>query len=162
MNAALVAETASASASTDRVAGSVAGAHADQRIEAGTAGIPLFVIPYRGGDGFRASIRGQQLELADPDSEHGLAPTPDDLRTAALGSDVAWFARRYLRDHGVEDYVSISVWARTSDAPPRLGRFDVRVEISARAVASVEMLATALERRFAAQSTQPQFEVHAS
>ena len=123
-------------------------------------GYALFVIPSGRGDGFRASIHGHMLELADPDSGHGLAPTPDDLLTAAIASDVAWFARRFLRDHGLDDYVSVSARAPTSESLPGLGGIDVTVEVSTPAVAMGATLTAALERRFAAQSSgAPQLRV---
>jgi uncharacterized OsmC-like protein len=119
------------------------------------SGYALFVIPSRRGDGFQARIRGRMFELADPDSGHGLVPTPEDLLVAAIASDIAWFARRFLRDHGLDDYVSVSARARTSDSMPGLGDVSVTVEVSAHAAAMGETLATALERRVAAQSSLP-------
>jgi hypothetical protein len=119
----------------------------------------VFVIPCR-GSGFRASIRGHLLELADPDAGEGLAPTPEDLLTAAIASDIAWFARRFLRDHGLDDYVSVYASARTSQGPPGLGGLDVTVEVSKHVAAMGTTLAAALERRFAEQSSSPpQFRV---
>jgi hypothetical protein len=49
----------------------------------------LFVIPTRRGDGFRASVRGRMLDLADPDAGHRLAPTPDDLFLLSIASALA-------------------------------------------------------------------------
>jgi hypothetical protein len=115
----------------------------------------LFVIPSRRGSGFQASIRGYMLELADPDSKHELAPTPEDLLIAATASDIAWFARRLLRDHRLDDYVCVSARARTSESLPGLGGIDLTVEVSGRASAMRATLATALERRIAAQSPCP-------
>ena len=53
----------------------------------------LFVIPRGRGDGFQASIRGHILDLADPNSGHALAPTPDDLFIASIASGLAWSAQ---------------------------------------------------------------------
>jgi hypothetical protein len=101
------------------------------------------------------------LELADPDSGHGLAPTPGDLITAAIASDIAWLARRFLRDHGLDDYVSVSARVRTSESVPGLGGIDVTVDVAAHVAAMGETLARALERRVAAQwSLEPQLRVH--
>ena len=123
----------------------------------------LFVSPYIGGNGFRASIRGHLLELADPDSMHGLAPTPEDLLAAGIASDIAWFARRFLRDHGLEDYVSVSASRRTSQSPPILSGVDVTVEVSKDSAAISATLVAALERRFAARSLmQPHFQVRSA
>lgn len=103
----------------------------------------------RGFEGFRASIRGHLLELADPTSAHGLAPTPDDLLIASISSDFAWFARRFLRAQGIADYLSVSAAWRAYEDPPRLGDIDVTVTVSNADASMAEMLAAALERRFA-------------
>ena len=122
--------------------------------EAGSApGHALFVVPNKRGDGFRASILGHMFELADPDVARGLVPTPNDLLTVAIASDVAWFARRFLRAHGVEDDVSVSARRRTSDPPAGLGGVDVTVGVSTDAAAVRAALATALERRLVAHSS---------
>ena len=76
----------------------------------------LFVIPRAHGDGFRASIRGHILELADPSSGHELAPTPDDLHVASIASELAWSAQRLLRAHGLPDHVSVSAEWQASAA----------------------------------------------
>lgn len=127
----------------------------DDQETAPASGHALFVIPTKRGDGFRASIRGHTLELADPDSGHGLAPTPKDLLIAALASDIAWFARRLLRDHGLDDYVSVSARAQSSESVSGLGGVAVTVEVSGHAAAMGATLAAALERRVAAQSSLP-------
>jgi len=57
----------------------------------------LFVVPSGRGDGFRATKRGHVLELADPDSGHALAPTPDDLLIVSIAANFAWSAQRFLR-----------------------------------------------------------------
>jgi hypothetical protein len=127
------------------------GANDDQRIEGGSSPkrLPLFVIPSRGGDGLSASIRGHFLELADPNSDQGLAPTPDDLRTASIASDFAWFARRFLRDRGLDDYVSVTAWRWTSDGSPDVDGVDITLTVSEGSVPVRAMLTTALEREFA-------------
>jgi hypothetical protein len=126
------------------------GAVEDQRIEEtapSCSGLPLFVLPCRGGDGFRASIGGHVLELADPGSGHGLAPTPDDLRIASIASDFAWFARHFLRDRGFDDYVSVTAW-RWSGSPDVDG-VDIVLTVIKGSVPIRAMLTTALKREFA-------------
>lgn len=103
----------------------------------------------QGLEGFRASIRGHLLELADPDSAHGLAPTPEDLLIASIASDFAWFARQFLRARGVADYLSVSATWRAQDDPPGLGGVDVTVAVSKAAAPMTETLAAALESRVA-------------
>ncbi len=119
----------------------------------------LFVLPRGQGDGFQASISGHILDLADPNSGHGLAPTPDDLFIASISSDFAWSARTLLRAHGLPDDVSVSAeWHGD-----RLNVADIRVTItvSERAEAMSEALAATLENRVAARSL-PETTVHIS
>ena len=115
-------------------------------------GRSLFVVPNKRGDGFRASVRGHMFELADPESAHGLVPTPEDLLAVAIASDIAWFARRFLRTHGLDDHVSVSARARTDESPAGPGRFEVTVEVSRQAVVHGPTLATMLEHRLATHS----------
>jgi hypothetical protein len=124
--------------------------------------LALLVIPSRGGNGFRASVRGHLLELADPDSDHRLSPTPQDLVAAAVASDVAWFARRFLRDHELDDDVSVSAWASTSEGVPTWCSLDVRVDVSEHAAAIERRLATALEERFSRAPDPPRIEVRSA
>jgi hypothetical protein len=58
----------------------------DAHAAAATSSNGLFVIPCGRGDGLQASIRGHILDLADPNSGHALAPTPDDLFVASIAS----------------------------------------------------------------------------
>jgi hypothetical protein len=122
-----------------------------QQVEEGAhsaRGLPLFVIPCSRGGGFRASIRGHLLDLADPTTDD-LAPTPDDLRTASIASDFAWFARRFVRDRLLDDYVSVRAWRRKGDDSPDVGGVDITLTVSTGSVPVRAMLTTALEREFA-------------
>jgi uncharacterized OsmC-like protein len=112
----------------------------------------LFVTPTRRGDGFRASIRGHLLELADPDSGHRLAPTPNDLVIVSIASDLAWSARRFLRGHGLSDDVTVSAAWQTLENPPRLADISVTVAVSEAAETMSDALMAALEERVAARS----------
>jgi putative redox protein len=111
----------------------------------------LFVIPRGRGDGFRASIRGHILDLADPSSGHALAPTPDDLFIASLASELAWSARRFLRAYGLPDYVSVSAKWRTNEDLPSLADINVTVTVSRRAEAVRAALAAVLSNSLAAR-----------
>lgn len=127
---------------------------------AAVSGYAHFVVPNKRGDGFRASVRGHVFELVDPESTHGLVPTPLDLRTAAVAADLAWFARGLLREHGLDDYVSVAARVRVSESPAEPGGVDVTVDVSRDAAALGATLADALERRLAAHSSlSPQLEV---
>lgn len=112
----------------------------------------LFVIPGREGGGLRASIRGHLLELADPSSGHGLAPTPEDLFIASIASDLAWSARDFLRAHGLPDDVSVSAEWRTPDNPPKLADITMTVTVSETVEAMSDTLEDALAERVATRS----------
>jgi uncharacterized OsmC-like protein len=115
----------------------------------------LFVIPRGRGGGLQASIRGHLLELADPGSGHGLAPTPDDLFIVAIASDLAWLARRFLRDHGLPgDHVSVSAHSRRLDGPPSVMEISMTVTVSESVAAMSTALEDALARRVAARSLE--------
>jgi uncharacterized OsmC-like protein len=110
----------------------------------------LFVIPTRRGDGFRASVRGRMLDLADPDAGDRLAPTPDDLFLLSIASALAWSARAYLRAHELAGEVSVSAEWRTHD-DPRMGGIDATVTVSNGAKTTNASLAAALEDSIAAR-----------
>lgn len=112
----------------------------------------LFVIPTERGDGFRASIRGHMLELADPSSAHGLAPTPDDLLVASLASDCAWFVRRFLRACNLDGDVTVSAGWRTRNGASGLADIDLTVTVPRSEEAAYATLAAVLANRFAARS----------
>jgi uncharacterized OsmC-like protein len=113
----------------------------------------LFVVTNGRRDGFHATMRsGQLLELADPDSCHALAPTPDELLVGSIASDSAWSARRLLRARRLPDDVSVSAAWRTHEDPPRLADVDVTVTVSNSAEAVSAMLVAAVENSFAARS----------
>jgi hypothetical protein len=54
-----------------------------------TSSRDLFVLPHGRREGFWANIRGQVLDLADPDTGYGLAPNPDDLFVASIDAALA-------------------------------------------------------------------------
>jgi hypothetical protein len=111
----------------------------------------LFVTPERGG-GLRASIRGHLLELAEPSPVHRLAPTPDDLLIASIGSDLAWSARHFLHGHGLPDDVSVSAEWRRLESPPSLADVSLTVTMSETVEAMSDALEATLAERVAARS----------
>lgn len=119
--------------------------------DATPTGHGLFIIPTRWGAGFRASIHGHWLELANP-TDHRLAPSPDDLLIASIASDLAWSARRFLRARGLPDDVSVAAKWRTTDGLPRLADIDLKVTVSRRAATVRAALAAALADSLAARS----------
>jgi len=112
----------------------------------------LFVIPRGRGDGFRASIRGHVLDLAEPSSGHALAPTPDDLFIVSIASELAWSARSSLRAYGLPDDVSVSATWRTREDLPSPADIDLSVTVSRRAEAVGAVLAAALANSLTARS----------
>lgn len=105
----------------------------------------LFVVPTRNGTGFQASIRGHVLELADPDSPFGLAPTPDVLLVASVAAEVAWSARRFLRSRGLEAHVGV----RAGERPVAERGVDVTVTVESAAAELAEPLVAELEAKLA-------------
>src|SRR4051812_20425165 len=80
--------------------------------------------------GFRVSIRGHIVDLADPDSGHELAPTPEDLFVASLASQLAWSALSFLHAHGQPEDVSVSANWRTDENLPSRENLDLTVTVS--------------------------------
>lgn len=111
----------------------------------------LVVNPHERRDGFWASIRGHVLDLADPDSGHALAPTPDDLFIVSIAAEFAWTARRILRAGGLPDDVSVSAQWRAQTDPPSLADINLTVTVSGHAEAAGAALAAAFEKSIAAR-----------
>jgi uncharacterized OsmC-like protein len=112
----------------------------------------LLVSPHERRDGFWASIRGHVLDLADPNSGHALAPTPDDLFIVSIASELAWTARRILRTRGLPDGVSVSANWRTNADLPSLADIDLTVRVPGRAKAASAALAAAVQNSLSARS----------
>jgi putative redox protein len=117
-----------------------------------TSSHALFVVPHGREDGFRASIRGHILDLADPNSGHGLAPTPEDLFIASIASELAWSARRFLRARGLPDFVSVSAKWQTPEERPILVEIDLTLTVSKRAEAASAVLAAVFANGLATRS----------
>jgi uncharacterized OsmC-like protein len=112
----------------------------------------LVVSPHERRDGFWASIRGHVLDLADPNSGHALAPTPDDLFIVSIASELAWTARRILRADRLADDVSVSAnWWTDADLPS-LADIDLTVRVPLGARAASAALAVAVQNSLAARS----------
>ena len=101
----------------------------------------LFVSPHRRRNGFWASIRGHVLDLADPSSAHGLAPTPDDLFIVSIAAE--------------PDDVNVSAeWRRREGQVGRPSVADIilTVTVSRRAKPASAALADAFAKSLAARS----------
>ena len=114
--------------------------------------LTLYVTRRGRGDGFEASIRGHILDLADPDSGHSLAPTPDDLFFASIASDIAWSARNFLRALDLPDDVSVSAEWRAWKGLRSLADLTLTITVSRRAQSVTAALGAALEQSLAARS----------
>lgn len=119
--------------------------------EDGTTSHSIFIVPTRRGDGLMANIRGRILDLEDPTDQ--CAPTPDDLVILAVASDLAWFARRFLRSHGLAagDVNVTAAWRTVADSPT-LADVSVTVTVPAIEQALDAALLAALEQRAARRS----------
>jgi uncharacterized OsmC-like protein len=122
-----------------------------REVDAVPTGHALFIVPTRHGDGFKASIHGHMLELADP-ADHRLAPSPEDLLVASIASDLAWSAREVLRAYRLPDDVSVSAKWRTTEGLPSPADIDLTVKVSRRAEAVSTALAAAFASSLAARS----------
>lgn len=105
----------------------------------------LYVVPPKPGADFRASIRGHILELADPNSQYVLAPTPDDLLVASLAAELAWSTRAFLRAHGLPEEVSVAANWRMYDELPGPNEIALTVTMSEHAEPSSAELARLFE-----------------
>ena len=114
------------------------------------AGHALFVTPTRRGDGFHASIRGNVLELPDP--EGGLGPTPEELFVVSVASDLAWSARAFLRDRELAGDVSVSASWRTPEHAAGPVAISLTVAVSLTRETTADALMAALEERIASRS----------
>jgi uncharacterized OsmC-like protein len=123
----------------------------NRKSDAPAASHVLFIIPTRRGDGFKASIHGHMLDLADP-TDNRLAPSPDDLLIASIASDLAWSARSLLRANGLPDDVSVSARWQTAESLPRLADIGLTVTVSRDAEAVSSALAAAFASTVAARS----------
>jgi uncharacterized OsmC-like protein len=123
----------------------------DRDSDAAPTSHALFITPARWGDGFQASIHGHILELADP-TDHRLAPSPHDLLIAAIASDLAWSARRFLRADGLPGDVSVSAGWQTTEGLPSLDDITLTLTVSTRAEAVSGVLAAAFANSLAARS----------
>ena len=124
---------------------------ADGERDTAPTGHSLFIIPTRPGNGFVASVRGHMMELADP-TDCVLAPSPDDLLVAAIASDLAWSARRFLRASGLPDDVSVSAEWRTHERLSGPADVKLSVTVSRRAEAVSPALRAAVTNSLASRS----------
>ena len=91
-------------------------------------------VDHRSGDRFDIVIRDHVVTVDQPVDAGGddAGPTPTELFVAGLGSCVAFYARRYLRRHRLDESgLSVDVSDRTASKPARVSEVDVRINLPA-------------------------------
>jgi len=124
---------------SDRGSGARAGGHS------------LYVVPRGLSNGFRCTIGGHILDLADPGSGCSLAPTPNDLFVASLASEVAWSTRAFLRAHDLPVDVSVAASWSTHDDKAGPCEIGLTVTVSRRAEPASAELGRLLENGLGAR-----------
>ena len=87
-------------------------------------------VEHRGGDKFAIGIRGHVVTVDQPEEVGGedTAPTPTELFVAGLASCVAFYARRYLRRHHLDDAgLVVEASYRMGEKPARVSGVDIEV-----------------------------------
>jgi LmbE family N-acetylglucosaminyl deacetylase/uncharacterized OsmC-like protein len=87
-------------------------------------------VEHRGGDKFEIEIRGHVVTVDQPEDVGGedTAPTPTELFVAGLVSCVAFYARRYLRRHHLdEEGLVVEASYRMGEKPARVAGVDIQV-----------------------------------
>lgn len=88
-------------------------------------------VRHEGGDRFTVSVRGHELAVDQPVVDGGTdkAPTPTELFVAGLASCVAFYARRYLKRHGLaEEGLAVTSTYAIGGRPARVT--DIKVELT--------------------------------
>ena len=87
-------------------------------------------VEHRGGDKFVIGIRGHLVTVDQPEDVGGenTAPTPTELFVAGLVSCVAFYARRYLRRHQLDEAgLVVEASYRMGEKPARVSQVDIEV-----------------------------------
>ena len=91
-------------------------------------------VDHRSGDRFDIRIRDHVVTVDQPVDAGGddVGPTPTELFVAGLGSCVAFYARRYLRRHRLDESgLSVDVSYRMGSKPARVSEVDVHIHLPA-------------------------------
>ena len=94
--------------------------------------MPAVTVTHEKADRFSIDVRGHVLYVDQPTADGGddTAPTPTELFVASLASCVAFYARRYLRRHGLpEEGLSVSAEAEMGSKPARVASMRVTVTL---------------------------------
>ena len=88
------------------------------------------LVRWRSGDRFDIAIRDHVITVDQPEEVGGedAAPTPTELFVAGLVSCVAFYARRYLRRHGLDqEGLAVEASYRMGTKPARVSDVDIRI-----------------------------------
>jgi len=89
-------------------------------------------VTHEAGDRFDIAIRDHVVHVDQPLADGGedTAPTPTELFVASLASCVAFYARRYLRRHGLpETGLAVTLQAEMGSKPARVASMTVVVTL---------------------------------
>ncbi|GAA1131247.1 OsmC family protein [Nocardioides aquiterrae] len=89
-------------------------------------------VEHLGDDRFEIVVRGHRVLVDQPLEAHGgdRGPTPTELFVASLASCVAFYARRYLRRHGLpEQGLAVSTDYAMASGPARVGSLRIRIDL---------------------------------
>lgn len=91
---------------------------------------PMMRVDHQGGDRFAIQVRGHVVTVDQPEDMGGddTGPTPTELFVAGLVSCVAFYARRYLRRHHLdEEGLVVEASYRMGEKPARVAAVDIEV-----------------------------------
>lgn len=95
-------------------------------------GVEPLTVTHLDGDRFAVAIRDHVIHVDQPEADGGTdtAPTPAELFVASLASCVAFYARRYLRRHGLpEDGLRVTADTETGSGPARITTMSLVVTV---------------------------------
>jgi uncharacterized OsmC-like protein len=80
---------------------------------------------------FAATVRGHRVICDQPASNGGAdeGPTPPEFLLISLGTCAGFYAASYLKNHGLNLSLGVSVNAEKVPAPARLGKFRVEIDV---------------------------------
>jgi uncharacterized OsmC-like protein len=93
---------------------------------------PAMRVEHLGEDRFAIDVRGHRVVVDQPMEMGGedTGPTPTELFVASLASCVAFYARRYLRRHGLPtEGLAVDADFVLGTGPARVSDIDVRITL---------------------------------
>ena len=79
---------------------------------------------------FTTTVRGHRLICDQPASNGGAdeGPTPPEFLLVSLGACAGFYAANYMKKHGLNSSLGVSVVSEKLAAPARLGKFRIEIE----------------------------------